>query len=378
MRKNPSPPGPKSIPGAVATPASSSSRPDSDKESVAPRPRIGEDVEGAGGLARDSQTDLSQRGHEVGPALVVGRPHRGDVVLRLRERCDAGHLYEVVGAQEEVLLDLLARANELLRRDEVAETPTRHRVGLREPVQHERPVGVLEDAVGALHEVQTVVDLVAHDPDTCLLGDGRELAEVLLAEHRAHRIRRRVDDDAARARRDGGPHLVRPETERVLGTHRHRHGHSAEECDVVGIRRIAGVRDDDLVARIEQGAEEQQHRRRRALAHDDVLGVDVDAVRGIEVERYGLAQARQAERLRVAGVAVLHRLLGGVLDDVGGGQVRIADLQTDDVAPFGLEFLGAGHDVHDDEGPNELGAARNVGQERPPSGARAALDERAL
>jgi hypothetical protein len=92
-----------------------------------------------------------------------------------------------------------------------------------------------------------------------------------------------------------------------------------------------------------------------------VLGVDDDVVLGQVVRRDCLPKTWQTQGLRVARVAPLHRLLSSVLDDIGRRQIRVADLQPDDVATRRLELLRAGDDVHDHERPDELGTARNRG-----------------
>ena len=84
-------------------------------------------------------------------------------------------------------------------------------------------------------------------------------------------------------------------------------GHAAQERDVVRVRGVARVGQDDLVARVEQRAEQQQHRGRGPLGHHDVRGIHGHAVACVVVVCHGVAQVRQTERLCVARLPVLHR-----------------------------------------------------------------------
>ena len=170
-------------------------------------------------------------------------------------------LHEGVRREEEVLLDLLGGANEFGRCDEVAEAPPRHRVRLGEAVEDERTVGVGQDRAVGTAEIETVVDLIAGDVDAGLVGDPCELAQIVVGHDGPRGITRRIDHDRLGSRTDGGADFVEPVAKSVGRTRRHERGGATEERDVVGVRRVARVGHDDFVARIEKGAEEQQHRR---------------------------------------------------------------------------------------------------------------------
>ena len=287
-----------------------------------------------------------------------------DVGAGLGERNHTRLLHEGVCGEEEVLLDLLGGAHELRGRDQVAQAPAGHRVRLREAVEHEGAPGELQDREIRAAEVEAVVDLVARDVDTGVLGDLGQRAQVCLAENRAGRVAGRVDHDRLGPRPDGSANLVGAVSEAVLGTHGNQLGDAAEEGDVVGIRRIAGVGHDDLVARVEQRAKEQEHGRRGALRDDDRLGIDVDPVVGAVPLGERVSQVRVAERLRVVGAAIGHRGLGRARDDRRRREVGVADLKPHDVAAGRLELLGACDQIHHDERADGLRAVRDVGQDR--------------
>ena len=77
-----------------------------------------------------------------------------------------------------------------------------------------------------------------------------------------------------------------------------QHRLAAERGEDVAIGRIAGQRDRDAVARLEQREERQDEAGRRAGGDDDALGIDVDAVASAIVPRDARAQRRDAERSR--------------------------------------------------------------------------------
>ena len=72
-------------------------------------------------------------------------------------------LHHGVGGDEEILLQLLDGPDERGRGDQVAQAQAGHGVELGKPVEHEGPVGELEDAVLLALVDQAVVDLVGND-----------------------------------------------------------------------------------------------------------------------------------------------------------------------------------------------------------------------
>ena len=71
--------------------------------------------------------------------------------------------------------------------------------------------------------------------------------------------------------------------------------------------------------------------------HDEV-GRDLGPEAAIEVLRHRLAQGRDAGRVGIAVLAVAQRL-DRRFDDVRGRfEIRLADAEIDDVAPFALQF----------------------------------------
>ena len=78
------------------------------------------------------------------------------------------------------------------------------------------------------------------------------LVELVFADQRAGRIRRRVDDDALRARRDRVEEQIGRQREAVLGVRVDDHRRRVRELDLLGDRRPAGRVRDHFIARAEQ------------------------------------------------------------------------------------------------------------------------------
>ena len=122
---------------------------------------------------------------------VVAQQRRGHGGARQRvgERRDPSPLGDGGRADHEVLLDLLGRPDEVLRKDRPPEPPASHGPGLRKPVDHDGVVRVLEDRVLLARINQAVVDLVGDDGQP-LAGEPPQVG-VVEADPRG--VRRGVD-----------------------------------------------------------------------------------------------------------------------------------------------------------------------------------------
>ncbi len=136
------------------------------------------------------------------------------------------------------------------------------------------------------------------------------------------------------------------------------------------------VGEDDLVAALEQGAEEQEHGGRGPRGDQDAVRGHVHAVPRPVVLGDGLAQRKNSQGVDVAGAAVLQRLLGRLADHRRRLEVRLAVLEVDDVGAGPLQRLRALEHLHREEGLDLPGAARDHGVPFPasrPSRSRAAM-----
>jgi hypothetical protein len=78
-----------------------------------------------------------------------------------------------------------------------------------------------------------------------------------------------------------------------------------------------------------------------------------------------LTQREDSEGVGVAGAPVLERLLGRLADDRRRLEVRLAELQVDDVDPLPLEGLGALEDLDGQERLDLLRTAREPAPRSP-------------
>ena len=107
------------------------------------------------------------------------------------------------------------------------------------------------------------------------------IVELAFGDQRAGRVARRVEDDAARPRRDRGEERLGVQREAVLGVRADDDRRRVGELDLLDERRPARAVRDHLVARAEQ-AQRRVVERLLAAGGDDHLGRRVlDAVVGL-------------------------------------------------------------------------------------------------
>ena len=130
-----------------------------------------------------------------------------------------------------------------------------------------------------------------------------------VVKHRAEWVRRRVDDDRSRARRDErfDPLWLRQKPGLSAQGIRHRHGR--EHPRAHRKRGVAGVWHEDLIA----GREHNPHRLVQRLGatngHPDALGGKFDAVIACMLCRNGGSQCRDATVRRVVRLVGIPRRL---------------------------------------------------------------------
>ena len=159
----------------------------------------------------------------------------------------------------------------------------------------------------------------------------------------------RVQQDGARARRDGGTHRVHVELPVRLGQ-RHQHRIDAQRLERVHVVAVERLEDQHLVAGIEQRHGRGVQAGRRARGHHHfAFGVVAQAVVALLLGRDGLAQARNAVASRVDVLPVADGLDRRGLNHVGHRRVADALRQVDAAhavalgghgADFGLKRLG--------------------------------------
>ena len=184
-------------------------------------------------------------------------------------------------------------------------------------------------------EHQLRVDLVGDDPQVVLAGQGGHPLQLLDRGNGPGRVVRGVEDHGPGRRADRAGQQLGVDAEAGVGVESQpgQGGPASPEGGVVGeVHRVEG---DDLVALLQEA---QRGREQGVLGTGeghDVLRAPRPAGLGREAGRDQLPQVRPANDLGVVGVARPQGVDRSVDDGFGGGEVRIADGQDDDVlTPF--------------------------------------------
>ena len=139
--------------------------------------------------------------------------------------------------------------------------------------------------------------------------------------------------------------LVDVEPEVVRHPDRDRHWRRPDEPGQRFVDRVARVGHEDLVARIDQRQDRVQHHALAADRDEHPVRLDREALAGRRVGGDRLAQGGDARERRVVGRTRVERGLGRSPDVGRGIEVRLADLEVDDRAAFGLERARPGRDL---------------------------------
>ena len=247
----------------------------------------------------------------------------------------------------------------------VAQTPARHGIGLREPVEYERPLGHARQRGDARVSLAVVEDLLVHlvreDEQIAFLSERGDGGELRIVEHPAGRVVRRVDQqDARRGSPRGGERFAR-QSPVVVRVKRHRHGRAAGELDHWPVRDPGRLRNHHVDAGLDKGEGRFEERLFSTRGDDDAaVGVDLDPIVGAKLVGDRLAQTGNAGACHIVRVAGVHRLGRGRADVLGGDEIRIAATEIDDVDPLGLELPGA---VGDRERRRRREIAHTTGEE---------------
>lgn len=176
------------------------------------------------------------------------------------QRADAGEANPRVRRRD--VLD------QMLWSDQVADSPTGGVEELARAADGESQLcdlGTQRRDARERHVVQAVVDFVGEDEDVVLDAQVANGLQFVAAEHFAHRVVRRVDDDHARARRDLALQLLHVDRPLAGGGRlrgavgRRLEGHvdhfAAGHLDIGNILVEEGLEDDDFVAGLEEAHE---------------------------------------------------------------------------------------------------------------------------
>ena len=276
-------------------------------------------------------------------ALLVEQPLLTHTIERACERGD-GH---VLLAEEHAEVDLAAELAEgahhvgPAHQEGQAHARDVERLGEREELHAhvERPRRV-EEGIAPLHVVDDVgIGVVVDDEQVVLAREGHDLLVEAGPRDGAHGIGGQRHDHVLGGVRDRGVDAGHIGQEVVLGVQRVVGQVGAREQARRGKDGIAGVRDQDGVARVEQGHAQVPHALLRAVAGADHIGRDArHAVAALVIGAHGVQQLGRVAQ----GVLPLGRVVGGlcqgVLQVAGRLEVGRAHREVVDGAALGLEL----------------------------------------
>ena len=101
----------------------------------------------------------------------------------------------------------------------------------------------------------------------------------------------------------------------------------------------AGVGIDNLVARACESVDRVEEQGLGAGGYHDLVRAELKASKGSSFFSDGGAQFRQSLGWAVARMSIGEGLHGGLPDVIGSREIRLTDLEMDDLPAVGLEFL---------------------------------------
>ena len=299
---------------------------------------------------------------EVAPRAELD-DHVVDRALRAAQRLDRADLGERRRAADRVDHELAVHLDQRWRHDRVAKPPAGHGEGLAEAVEDDRPLrhpGQRPDRDMLLSVVQDpAVDLIGEDDEIVAdrqVGDGLQVGS---GQDAARRVRRGVDDEHPRPRRDEGRELVEIDPEVVLHPDRHGNRRRTDEPGQGFVDRVARVRDEDLVAGVDQPENGIEHHALAADRHEHPIWRHLEALPGGRVLGDRFAELRDPRIRGVVGCPVIERSLRGLPRIRGRVEVGFTDLKVDDVPAGGLEGAGPGGDLERGLGPDHAHPLRD-------------------
>ena len=249
---------------------------------------VGKHIERAAWLdARDARQRVQPIDDDI-PALAKGGHHLAHASLRTLDRRDSRVLGRCGGARVRVGHQARHGGGELLRHDAIAQTPTRHGIGLGEAMQDDGPLRCGHARVGGhageLALIQDVlIHLVGKDGYVALGAHLGDRLQVAILQHAPRGVLWRVEHDERGSVRDQVDQLVDVETKAALFAQGHGHAFGAHIVDHRLIDRKARVRVDDLAARLAQRHDGEKHDGLGARCDDDLLRRDMVPTLGIDV-----------------------------------------------------------------------------------------------
>ena len=284
------------------------------------------DVEEIGAGARqDREAARREAGGEAVAAALVAGAHRGEIGIVLGQAVGDRRLEVGRRGEGDELVRLGEHAQQLRRGHDEADLPAGQRedlagrADLDRALAHARHRHQRQMAEAVEHHV--LPDLVADGDGVVAHAGAGENLERLAAVDDAGRVERIVEQDDARARREGGGEIGLVEgPKRRLQRDELRHAAGAANQRQIGV--VHRLEQHDLVAGLDQRHQRAGDRLGRARGHHHLaLGIELEPLEAPVVGGDRRAQLRQAEHRRILVPAVDDRL-GRLGAHVGAGRDR--------------------------------------------------------
>ncbi len=270
-------------------------------------------------------------------------------LLRAGQRRDRRLLHKAGGIRGGLRLQLAQVGGHRLRRQRKARPPAGHRISFRQRPENDQVLlgpgeRTARDRLSSV--VQVHVALVQQQENPAVVGQVDDALQILGRDHRARRVRRRIQNDGLGARRDGALDGVCRDAE-ALGLAGFEIDHfAARVLDDVLEADPVGNRQNDLVAVVDKDLQRVEQRQLAAGRENGLVDRVVRAeVAGVALDD-GFAHVGNARNHGVAGEIGLDGGNGGVLDVPRGGEVRLAGPEIHQVGALSAQFGRLGGHSH--------------------------------
>ena len=198
--------------------------------------------------------------------------------------------------------------------------------------------------------VEAVIDFIGDETDAGAFGHGDQAGERLARHHGAGGIGRAADQHAFQRRPAMGGEQRLP-GQRVTGFARclDQHRFAAERGQDMAIRRIAGHRDRNPIARLEHGEKRQDESPGRTGGDHNPAGIHGAAIGVAIMPRDALAQRGDPQRRGIVDPAAVERGMGGRYRRFRRRRRRLPHFHVDDMAAGRFDARRRSHHVHHHE-----------------------------
>ncbi len=242
---------------------------------------------------------------------------------------DGAALHELSDAGGRILDEIFEDLARLRRGDDPADTPAGHRPVLGERVGEENAVTLDHHVEEGRRTVTATIiieriDLVGEDPEAMTARKLEDRLQILMRRCPAGRVRRGIDEEGARLRRDRPLQLLQIQRPPAVGKGQ-RHGHGAGAAEFDGGNDIGPGRRqiDHLVAGLGQRLHRQHDRLHAGAGHVEMLGREFHAEMAGVITRQRGAQLGNAALPGVEGLAGQKRFARGTVDEIGARQIPL-------------------------------------------------------